>query len=74
MGTDVVPTGPMQPSHGPPKGFKIAVCRWLNGIWCVHELLQQFSTLYRSKMENFAKHFFDIVTTYNPNHNLKYAM
>ena len=25
----------------------------------------QFSTLCRSKMENFAKHFFDIVTTYN---------
>ena len=25
----------------------------------------QFSTLYKSKMENFAKHFFDIVTTYN---------
>ena len=24
-----------------------------------------FSTLYRSKMEIFAKHFFDIVTTYN---------
>ena len=25
----------------------------------------QFSTLYRSKMENFAKGFFDIVTTHN---------
>ena len=47
----------------PPKSFKIAVCKWFKGLWCVHEL--QFSTLYRSKMENFAKHFFDIVTTYN---------
>ena len=26
---------------------------------------KQFSTLYRSKMENFCKIFFDIVTTYN---------
>ena len=26
---------------------------------------KQFSTLYRSKMENFCKLFFDIVTTYN---------
>ena len=65
MGTHVVATGPMYPSHGPPKSFKIAFSRWFNGISCVHELLQQFSTLYRSKMENFAKHFFDIVTTYN---------
>ena len=38
-----------------------AVCRWFNGIWCVHKVLQQFSTLHRSKMENFAKH----LTTYN---------
>ena len=50
---------------GPPKSFKIAVCRWFNGIWCVHELLEHISTLYRSKMENFAKHFFNIVTIYN---------
>ena len=57
--------GPSSPSHGPPKSFKIAVCRWFNGIWCVHQVLQQFSTLYNSKMENFAKHFLDIVTTYN---------
>ena len=28
-------------------------------------VLKQFSTLYKSKMENLAKHFFDIVTTYN---------
>ena len=28
-------------------------------------MLTQFSTLYRSKMEIFAKQFFDIVTTYN---------
>ena len=27
--------------------------------------LRHFSTLYRSKMENFCKFFFDIVTTYN---------
>ena len=53
------------PCHGPPKSFKIAVCRWFNGIWCEHKLLEQFSTLYKSKMENFAKHFFDIVTSYN---------
>ena len=31
----------------------------------MHKLLEQFSTLYRSKMENFAKTIFDIVTTYN---------
>ena len=31
----------------------------------MHKLLQQFSTLYRSKMENFEKTIFDIVTTYN---------
>ena len=31
----------------------------------MHELPQEFSTLYGSKMENVAKHFFDIVTTYN---------
>ena len=58
------PLGPCSPSHGPPKSFKIAVCRWFNGIWGVHKLLKQFSTLYRSNMENFAN-FFDIVTTYN---------
>ena len=55
MGTHVVATGPLgpsSPSHAPPKSFKIAVCRWFNGIWCVHKLLKQFSTLYRSKMEN----------------------
>ena len=34
------------------EGNRIAVCRWFNGIWCVHELLKWFSTLYRSKMEN----------------------
>ena len=22
------------------EGNRIAVCRWLNGIWCVHELLK----------------------------------
>ena len=31
----------------------------------MHKLLKPFSTLCRSKMENFAKHFVDIVTTYN---------
>ena len=59
------PLGLCSPCHGPPKSFKIAVCRWFNGIWCEHKPLKQFSTLYKSKMENFAKHFFDIVTTYN---------
>ena len=34
------------------EGNRIAVCRWFNGIWCVHKLLEQFSTLHRSKMEN----------------------
>ena len=61
--------GPRDPTPGTPsrpaKSFKIAVCRWFNGIWCVHKLVEQFSTLYRSKVDNFAKHFFDIVTTYN---------
>ena len=47
------------------EGNRIAVCRWFNGIWCEHKPPKQFSTLYKSKMENFAKHFFDIVTTYN---------
>ena len=56
---------PYSPRHGPPKSFKIAVCWWFNGLWCVHKLLEQFSTLYRSKMEIFAKLFFYIVTTYN---------
>ena len=60
-------TGPAKQSqgHGPPKSFKIAVCRWFNGICCVHELLEQFATLYRSKMENFAKNDFAIVTSHN---------
>ena len=31
----------------------------------MHKLLEQFSTLYRSKIENFCNFFFDIVTTYN---------
>ena len=31
----------------------------------MHELLVQFSALHRSKLENFCKTFFDIVTTYN---------
>ena len=52
MGTHVVATSL---SHGTPKSFEIAVCRWFNGIWCVHKLLKQFSTLYRSTMEHFAK-------------------
>ena len=71
LGDDLVtiptlwPLGLCSPCHGPPKSFKIAVCRWFNGIWCEHKPLKQFSTLYKSKMENFAKHFFDIVTTYN---------
>ena len=34
----------------------------LGWVWV---MLTQFSTLYRSKMEIFAKQFFDIVTTYN---------
>ena len=51
MGTHVVAT-----AMPPPKSFKIAVCRWFNGIWCVHKL--QFSTLYGSKMANFCKTFF----------------
>ena len=62
MGTHIGPLGPSSPSHGPPKSFEFAVCRWFNGIWCVHKLLQHFSTLYRSKMEKFP---FDIVTTHN---------
>ena len=52
MGTHVVATGPIQPDPSPPKNLKIAVCRWFNGIWCVHKLLEQFSTLYKSKMKN----------------------
>ena len=31
----------------------------------MHKLLVQFSALHRSKLENFCKTFFDIVTTYN---------
>ena len=64
-GPTLWPNGRCSPCHGPPKTFKIAVCRWFNGIWCEHKPLKQFSTLYKSKMENFAKFFFDIVTTYN---------
>ena len=64
-GPTLWPLGLCSPCHGPPKSFKIAVCRWFNGIWCEHKPLKQFSTLYKSKMENFANHFFDIVTTYN---------
>ena len=45
------------------EGNKFAVCRWFNGIWCVHKLLKQFSTLYWSKLENFAKKI-DTVTTH----------
>ena len=64
-GPTLWPLGLCSPCHGPPKSFKIAVCRWFNGTWCEHKPLKQFSTLYKPKMENFAKHFFDIVTTYN---------
>ena len=49
----------------PPNSFKIVVRRWFNGIWCEHKLLEQFSSLYKSTMENFCKTFFDNVTTYN---------
>ena len=49
------PLGLCSPCHGPPKSFKIAVCRWFHGIWCEHKLPKQFSTLYRSKMETFCK-------------------
>ena len=62
MGAHVVATGPIWREPWAPQKLQIAVCRWFNGIWGVHE---QFSTLYRSKMENFAKTIFDIVTTYN---------
>ena len=61
MGTHVVATRPMLLSHGPPKSFKIAVCRWFNGIWCVHELLKQFSTLYRSKLKSILQNIFLIL-------------
>ena len=64
-GPTLWPLGLCSPCHGPPKSFKIAVCRWFHGIWCEHKLLQQFSTLYRSKMENFCKFFFDVLTSYN---------
>ena len=49
---------------GPPKASKLL---FVDGSMAfgVHKLLKQFSTLYRSKMENFAKRFFDTVTTYN---------
>ena len=52
-------------SMGPPKASKLLFCRWFNGIWCVHKLFEQFSTLYGSKTENCAKTIFDIVTTHN---------
>ena len=57
--------GPDSLRGGLAEGNRIAVCRWSNGIWCVHKLPQQFSTLYRSKMDNFAKNLFDIVITHN---------
>ena len=47
---------------GSPKASKLL---FVVRLWCVHKLLTQFSTLYRSKMVIFAKQFFDIVTTYN---------
>ena len=47
--------GPSSLIYGPPKSLKIVVCRWFSGIWCAHNLLGQFSTLYRSKMEIFSK-------------------
>ena len=47
---------------GYPKASKLL---FVVGLWCVHKLHKQFSTLYRSKIVIFAKHFFDIVTTYN---------
>ena len=47
------------------EGNRIAVCRRSNGLWCVHKLLKQFPAFYRSKMEHFAKHFSEIVTTHN---------
>ena len=46
------------------EGNRIVVCRWFNGIWCVHKLLKQISTLHSSKMEILKKKS-DIVTTYN---------
>ena len=60
-GPTLWPLGLSSPCHGPPKSFKIAACRWFNGIWCDHKLLKQLSTLYKSKMEIFAKFFFSIL-------------
>ena len=50
---------PSSPSHGPPKSFKIAVCRWLSGIWCAHKLLLSMGRKWK------ILNFFDIVTTHN---------
>ena len=36
----------------PPQSLKIAICWWFSGIWCVHKLHKQCSTLYNSEMEN----------------------
>ena len=52
MGTHVVATGPIYPEPWPPQKLQNCRCRWLNGIWCVHKLLKQLPTLYKSKMEN----------------------
>ena len=53
MGAHVVATRPIPPEPWAPQKLQIfAVCRWFNGIWGVHKLLKQFSTIYRSKMEN----------------------
>ena len=48
---------------GPSKESKLLfVCGSMAFGVCTNK---QFSTLYRSKMQIFANHFFDIVTTYN---------
>ena len=44
--------------RGLAEGNRIAVCWWFNGLWCVHKLLKQFSTLSSYKTENFCKTFF----------------
>ena len=74
-GPTLWPLGLCSPCHGPRISFKIAVCRWLNGIWCAHKLFKQLSTLVKSKIENFAKHFFDIVTIYDDEicYDMKYV-
>ena len=64
MGTHVVATGPNLARTMVPKKFQNYCLQWFNGIWCAHELFQQFSTLYRSKTEYFAKKI-DIVTTHD---------